>query len=1027
MRMKRCLALVLALMLAVSMFSVVCVSADTAAYRFEGESTSFVAVDSNGNTVETSNALGTWAWSLSLSTTGIAGEISNKLAYFRSGGLGGYIEYTVPATDGLEAGDYDLYWNFRPNELSYSTVAVSVNGEEALGEISQKGGVTVNGSANAANTMKRVKVGTVILKADGSDTVRFTLTDLGDATPAFTVDYFEFVPTSGETAPEPDSDPVEFTGAKATLDGATLCYDAIEAEDAANSDEDFVNAQKKDGVPFARFEGSAAGQKAAFVIWVEEAGTYELTIDYRAHESVGKAYVCLNGVKLSETFDSAGNPDVRYSNGVLGTYDFVAGANTITFEMFAPGTSGTYKLNIFRFLLDDPNAIYDYEGEAYEQIVPAASSDKVTAYPLYSVYQESSRFLVTADGVKVPVVDYCDLYDYAQFSMTEGEPVEITVTYNQAITSCVISPRKLAIPAVINGDNVTFSIQESEYLILQFNGTGRRLVITADPAETDVPASSGQGVFNVMDYEADATGAYNSTPNFDKAMADAAAYGAVEGNAPGVVYVPAGVYSLDNFQLLSNTTLYLEGGAVLRATTDYKAFETFANKSKPMTFLLYTQDHGENISVTGRGTVDGNGYNMYANGFCVDLLVIRSVNHFLSDGVTYRDSSMWSVIPVWSENCTFRNFKVLNTTRCGEDDGIDVVGSQNVTVQHALCINLDDTFSTKTYVYGEGASLTGYGSGPAKELSNVTFEDCIGWSICYGFKCGQGFAYDQHDILFQNCVAYDCSVGIGIHHKQNGDTVDHDIYNVRFENIDVENISFSNDDNRAWATFFIQYGANHKNGYYGDIRDIVVKNVKVWCSNPSYAKLQGTTYEGKDYYVSNVVFDNIEINGKQCATLEEMGFTASSITADQVSAIYNSQNITVATAEDHAAMEAVEQQIDALGEITKDSADALAVTRAAYDGLSDLQKLLVSNYAVLTAAEETFAQLPDDEDPPVVGLPGDISGDGNLSVTDVVLLRKAILAGTDAADCPLGDLNEDGSLSVTDVVLLRKAILSQAQ
>ncbi len=58
---------------------------------------------------------------------------------------------------------------------------------------------------------------------------------------------------------------------------------------------------------------------------------------------------------------------------------------------------------------------------------------------------------------------------------------------------------------------------------------------------------------------------------------------------------------------------------------------------------------------------------------------------------------------------------------------------------------------------------------------------------------------------------------------------------------------------------------------------------------------------------------------------------------------------------------------------------------------------------------------------------GDLNKDGSLSVTDVVLLRKAILNSTTAEQEPLGDLNSDGSLSVTDVVLLRKAILNSGK
>ncbi len=52
---------------------------------------------------------------------------------------------------------------------------------------------------------------------------------------------------------------------------------------------------------------------------------------------------------------------------------------------------------------------------------------------------------------------------------------------------------------------------------------------------------------------------------------------------------------------------------------------------------------------------------------------------------------------------------------------------------------------------------------------------------------------------------------------------------------------------------------------------------------------------------------------------------------------------------------------------------------------------------------------------------GDLNGDGSLSVADVVLLRKAILAEQFFSN---GDLNEDGKLTVTDVVLLRNAILT---
>ena len=59
----------------------------------------------------------------------------------------------------------------------------------------------------------------------------------------------------------------------------------------------------------------------------------------------------------------------------------------------------------------------------------------------------------------------------------------------------------------------------------------------------------------------------------------------------------------------------------------------------------------------------------------------------------------------------------------------------------------------------------------------------------------------------------------------------------------------------------------------------------------------------------------------------------------------------------------MEALIDAIGEVTAESGDAIDAARKAYDALTDGQKALVSNYETLTAAEEAYAAL--DEEPPV--------------------------------------------------------------
>ena len=62
---------------------------------------------------------------------------------------------------------------------------------------------------------------------------------------------------------------------------------------------------------------------------------------------------------------------------------------------------------------------------------------------------------------------------------------------------------------------------------------------------------------------------------------------------------------------------------------------------------------------------------------------------------------------------------------------------------------------------------------------------------------------------------------------------------------------------------------------------------------------------------------------------------------------------------DAAVAKAVDDLIDAIGEVTRESGDAIKAARAAYDALTDTQKELVKNYEELTAAEEAYTNLVD--------------------------------------------------------------------
>ena len=85
------------------------------------------------------------------------------------------------------------------------------------------------------------------------------------------------------------------------------------------------------------------------------------------------------------------------------------------------------------------------------------------------------------------------------------------------------------------------------------------------------------------------------------------------------------------------------------------------------------------------------------------------------------------------------------------------------------------------------------------------------------------------------------------------------------------------------------------------------------------------------------------------------------LTAAQKEQVTNADVLTAAEARytDVVAIDGAEKAIDAIGEVTLTSGDAIAAARAAYDALTDSQKAEVSNYNTLLAAEARLAELKD--------------------------------------------------------------------
>ncbi len=512
----------------------------------------------------------------------------------------------------------------------------------------------------------------------------------------------------------------------------------------------------------------------------------------------------------------------------------------------------------------------------------AAQPAVISPYSQSAKYAASVNYTLKANGVNIPVIKAYNDYDYANFSMSSG-PVtyELTILNTDKVYEYAISPKKLGITASkVEGRTITFTTQQDEYLIISMNSRTTRLVIAADPAETDVPNAAGTGIFNITaaPYNVSVNGGNSETAArtaaIQRAINDASSYGTAMGNkAKGIVFVPVGTYTIGNLILKSNTAIYLQPGAVLVGsgkTADYTEHWYKDSVNKPATWWISTAFNSSNIKLYGRGTLDGNGQALLddkstnGTGMINNLVVPIATSDFTMDGIIVRESAAWAVMPVRSNDLVFTNLKMFNSLGMGENDGIDVVESQNVVVRNSIGIALDDPYSTKSWKEDTDiASGKVPWPGSPEPVSNVLFEDSISWTKCYGYKVGQGVMQNQDGITFKDGVVYKAAVGFAIHHKYGTGSVS----NVRFENMDVEDISGKNDDNSAWMTMFtVNSGGNG----VGPVSGVTIKNITVRDAGESFAKIKGQA----GAQITGITFENVFMPGSSipATTLHEMNF-----------------------------------------------------------------------------------------------------------------------------------------------------------
>lgn len=393
----------------------------------------------------------------------------------------------------------------------------------------------------------------------------------------------------------------------------------------------------------------------------------------------------------------------------------------------------------------------------------------------------------------------------------------------------------------------------------------RKIIIAMMLLPLNLMAANTASVYNVKYYRAKGDGKALDHVAINKAIEAANKVGG------GQVVLPAGIYLCGSIRLKSNVDLHLMAGAkILAAHAEMKAYDESEKWAGPQyqdgghTFFhnsLIWAERADNISITGRGTIDGLGLtkkdtekagNVQGGsiGTGDKAIALKLCRNVLIRDITIFRGGHFAIIVTGCEIGTIDNVSI-DTNR----DGIDIdcckyftVSNTKVNTPNDDAIVLKSSYALKKPVPCEhilitNCIVTGYKLGTF--LDGTYVPEKVNW-VCGRIKLGTESNGGYRNITISNCTCM-WSSGLAFEEVDQG----------RMENIVVNNISMSHVHHYP---IYITTGCRNRGPKertdVSSARDIYINNV-IADDCDSLAGIIITGMEG--YPIRNVTLSNIHI------------------------------------------------------------------------------------------------------------------------------------------------------------------------
>ncbi|GGH28797.1 glycosyl hydrolase family 28 protein [Paenibacillus segetis] len=404
--------------------------------------------------------------------------------------------------------------------------------------------------------------------------------------------------------------------------------------------------------------------------------------------------------------------------------------------------------------------------------------------------------------------------------LDEDASLDLCITFQGTLHSATILPQEKCVSSRVVGNQIHCTVVGACHLLVEVNGRIHTpLSIFVRPPEKNIP---------------DVT-------------------------SPNVLYFAPGLHEVSYLELNDHQTVYIAGGAVLKAVPPQEDEEPvlasdWAGKPNYKDFIFANGKRG--IRILGRGIIDTSALDWHAR----RTMCFTDCEDIIVDGPIMVGASHWTVEAFHCKNVLFEQLALFGYRE--NSDGIDIVSSQHVRVRHcfvrtgddAICVkamlpppNLggDDILVEYCEVWNDKVRGLGIAGESKSDIRNVTFRHCTvfhslaRWayelgSLCIAL-CDSGTV---SDILFENITIHqEDSSSINCILMRDRWSTDNDagqIRGVRFKNITIP----ANAPIRLWG-----YDAKHR------VEDVLLEHI---CASDGVVHTEDTLWLETNPYVSHI-------------------------------------------------------------------------------------------------------------------------------------------------------------------------------